>query len=144
MTERRVRCQRTYPVPPDRVFRAWTEPTLITRWWSPDETIAVEVLAWDLVPGGAWRFGYRFPDGRLVHVRGRFLDITPPSRLAFTWTWEAPDVHAGIETHVTVALRPDGDGTTVELLHEQFPDDESRDRHDAGWVATLDRLTEVL
>lgn len=138
-----VRCRRTFAVPMARVFRAWTDPAVITRWWSPEDDIAVDVLNWDLTPGGAWRFGYRFPSGQIIHVTGRFLTIDPPRALALTWTWEPPDVHAGIETRVVVTMSERDGATTVEVVHEQFPNAESRDRHDAGWTGTLDRLQEV-
>jgi uncharacterized protein YndB with AHSA1/START domain len=71
------------------------------------------------------------------------LTIDPPRALAFTWIWEPPDVHAGIETRVVVTLAERAGATTVEVVHERFPDVESRDRHEAGWADTLDRLQEV-
>jgi len=57
-----VRCVRRFQADAERVFRAWTIPALITRWWSPDADTSVEVLTWDLVPGGRWRFAYTLPD----------------------------------------------------------------------------------
>lgn len=141
---RTVRCKRRYSARPAAVFRAFTEPDLITRWWSPAHDVAVEVLNFDCRVGGHWRFAYRFPDDRVITVGGAFREVTPARRLVFTWTWEPPDVHAGIETLVTVSLKESPGGTTVEVLHEAFPDDATRDRHDQGWRATLARLVEVL
>lgn len=114
------------------------------RWWSPDPEVAVEILDWTLRVGGPWRFAYRFPDGSVIHVRGLFRHVAPRRRLVFTWTWEPPDVHAGIETVVSIDLIPSDEGTRIRVRHDGFPTDESRDRHDAGWSATLDRLPEVL
>jgi uncharacterized protein YndB with AHSA1/START domain len=139
-----VACSRTYPAPVALVFRAFTDPSLMRRWWSPDPTVALDVLDWDLVVGGGWRSAYRFPEGQVIHVRGVFRTIEPDRRLGFTWTWEPPDPHAGIETVVSVTFEGAAAGTTVRVHHEGFPDDPSRTRHDAGWASTLDRLTEVL
>lgn len=139
-----VKCARSYPASPKSVFRALTVPDLMRRWWSPDPDVAVEILDWTLRVGGAWRFAYHFPDETVIHVRGVFRHVDPDRRLVFTWTWESPDLHAGIETVVSITLAPDDHGTRLRVRHEGFPTDESRDRHDAGWSATLDRLPEVL
>ena len=77
-------------------------------------------------------------------MRGEFKELDPPERLAFTWTWEPPDPHAGIETLVTVVLMEVGDETEVLVSHDRFPTHDSRDRHDAGWTTTLDRLQDFL
>jgi uncharacterized protein YndB with AHSA1/START domain len=67
-----VSCDRTYRAPAARVYRAFTEPDLIRRWWSPDPTISVDVVEWNMTPGGRWRFAYRFPDGAVSDVVGVF------------------------------------------------------------------------
>ena len=139
-----VACERSYGAPAIRVYRAFTDPDLMRRWWSPDSTIGVDVIEWDLAHGGRWRFAYRFPDGAVSHVRGVFQDIVPERRLVFTWTWEPPDPHAGIETLVSVTFEEADGRTTVRVRHTRFPDDATCLRHDAGWNATLDRLPEVL
>jgi len=139
-----VECRRTYAAPAERIFRAFTDPEVIERWWSPDPRIAVDVLEWTPVSGARWRFAYRFPDGDVIRVGGEFLDVEPDRRLAFTWTWEPPDPHAGIKTLVDVTLEERAGATMVHVRHRRFPTRESRDRHDAGWNATLDRLEGAL
>ncbi len=139
-----VMCARTYAAPPERVFRALTEPALMRRWWSPDPDVSVDVVEWSPSPGGRWCFAYGFPDGAVIRVRGVFRRVEVDRRLVFTWTWEPPDVHAGIETVVSMTLEPIDGGTRLHVRHEHFPDQESRDRHDAGWSSTLDRLPEAL
>jgi hypothetical protein len=66
--------------------------------------------------------------------------VERPNRLVFTWTWEPPDPHAGIGTLVTIELLAAGTGTEVVVTHEWFPTVAARDRHEAGWRATVDRL----
>ena len=129
-----------YEAAPDRVFRAFTDPALLTRWFSPAAEIAIEVLVHELRPRGRYRFRYTQPSGERDVVTGEFCEISPPIRLAFTWTWEPPDHHAGIETLVTIELVADHGGTLVTVTHERFPDEESRNRHDSGSTATLARL----
>ncbi len=126
------------------VFRAFTDPEQLVRWFSPSADIATEVLEHDLRLGGSYRLGFIFSDGERNIVRGSFRELEPPERLAFTWTWEPPDPHAGIETLVTIVLRVDGAETEVIVSHDRFPTNESRDRHEAGWATTFDRLEMLL
>ncbi len=127
-----------------QVFRAFTEPEILPRWFSPSADIRTEILEHDFRVGGRYRFGFRFPDGERNTVTGMFREIASPERLVFTWTWEPPDPHAGVETLVTIVLREDEDGTEIVVTHDRFPRHEIRDRHDAGWQTTLDRLETLL
>ena len=102
------------------------------------------MLEHHLRPGGRYRFAYRFPEGERRRVRGEFREIEAPGRLVFAWTCEPPDPHAGIDMLVSVVLAADRAGTALRIKHEMFPDPETRDRHDDGWRATLDRLPEAL
>jgi uncharacterized protein YndB with AHSA1/START domain len=129
-----------YGVAPDMVFRAFTEPQMLTRWFSPGVDIAIEVLAHDLRPHGRYRFKYTEPSGAVSIVCGEFCVISRPTQLIFTWTWEPPDPHAGVETLVTIDLTAERRGTLVVVTHERFPDQESCERHEKGWRATLARL----
>jgi uncharacterized protein YndB with AHSA1/START domain len=139
-----VIARQRYDAPPDLVFRAFTEPDLLTRWFSPSADIAIDVLAHELCPDGRYRFRYSEPSGQVSVVTGRFREIVRPTRLVFTWAWESPDTHGGAETLVTVDIRPDGGGTLVVVTHEGFPDQSMRDRHEGGWRATLARCPQVL
>ncbi len=139
-----VLAQHRYDASPDLVFRAFTEPALLIRWFSPSPDVGIEVISHDLQPAGRYRFRYTQRDGHTDIVTGEFCEISPPRRIVFTWTWEPPDPHAGIATLVTIDLVPDGPGTVVRVTHERFPDDESRDRHDSGWHTTLPRMQQVL
>lgn len=139
-----VAVRRRFRASRERIFRAFTAPRDLTRWFSPSVDIGTEVLEHDLRVGGSYRLRFTLPGGESNVVRGEFLELDPPERLAFTWTWEPPDPHAGIETLVTIVLREDGDRTEVSIAHDRFPTNASRDRHDAGWTSTLDRLDDLL
>lgn len=136
--------RRRFTAPRPAVYGAFTDPEQLVLWFSPSVDIGTEVIEHDLRVGGAYRLGFAFPDGRRDTVRGAFRELDPPERIAFTWTWEPPDPHAGIETLVTIVLREDGADTDVLVSHDRFPTNESRDRHDAGWATTLDRLSRLL
>lgn len=139
-----VIARRRYRTSKETVFRMFTVPTELERWFSPSEDIDTEIEELDLREGGSYRFGFQFPDGSTNHVIGEYLEIRPPGRLVFTWTWEDPDPHAGIETLVTVELVEEGDVTEVTVTHARLPDRETRERHEEGWAGALDGLDERL
>ena len=123
-----------------KVFRAWTQPAQILKWMHPsgNEMIHAEV---DAREGGSFRLVTRGMDGAEREASGRYLEVVPDAKLVFTWSWRsAPES----ESLVTVALRPDGDGTLLTLTHAQFLDEETRDQHAEGWTSTLDGLERYL
>lgn len=135
----RLDLERHLSAPPDRVFRAWTEPAEVGAWFAPDPAMDTEAEV-DLRVGGR----YRIRMGEFV-VGGRYTEVSRPDRLAFTWRWEAgTDADDAAEMHVTVELEPDGDGTRLRLRHERLPNEAERDSHAQGWEANLVRLTEHL
>jgi uncharacterized protein YndB with AHSA1/START domain len=139
-----VELRRWLATSPESVFRAFTDPALLVRWFSPSPDIATRVLEHDLREGGRYRFAFRFPDGAESVVLGEFLEVSRPLRLVFTWTWENPDPHAGVETRVTLTLTPESGGTSLLVTHDGFPEEGIRHRHDEGWAATLARLSAIL
>jgi uncharacterized protein YndB with AHSA1/START domain len=133
---------RTFLAPREKVFRAWTNPEELKKWWGPPgySTPSAEV---DLRVGGKYRLGMRkLPDGELFYLTGTYRDVRPPERLVYTWRWEAnPEMG---ETLVTVEFRAVGDSTEVVLTHEFFPNQKARDDHNQGWSGCLDRLATVV
>jgi len=126
--------ERTLAAPPERVFRAWTDPAELTLWFAPNPDLPVAAEL-DLRVGGA----YRIRMGR-HEALGAYVTIDPPHTLAFTWRWASePDAD---DTVVTVSLVPAGSGTLLTLRHERFADEAARANHDVGWTQSLARLVE--
>ena len=63
--------------------------------------------------------------------------MVPNEKLVITWAWRTTPER---ESLVTILLKPDGDGTLLTLIHEQFFDEPARDRHAQGWTGALDKL----
>lgn len=137
-----LRLTRTLRAPPAQVFRAWTEPAELIRWWGP-KGFTIPVYEMDVREGGSWRTVMRSPEGRDHVVSGIYREITPPSRLVFTWGWEEDGVR-GHETVVTVELFAVPEGTRLELTQELFESADSRDAHREGWASCLDCLEAAL
>jgi len=91
----------------------------------------------DVRVGGRYRIAMRAPDGEIHDVSGVYREVVPNEKLVFTWAWRSTPER---ESLVTVQLKPDGEGTLLTLLHEQFFDEPARDRHQVGWAGTLDKL----
>ena len=114
---------------PETVFPFFTDPEKMTRWQGDSATL-------DPRPGGLYRVDM---NGRDV-ARGQYVEVTPNSRVVFTWGWEGDKspLPPGAST-VEVTLTPDGDGTIVRLRHMGLPADQ-RDQHAEGWDHYLARL----
>ena len=140
----RLSMRRWYGVAPDVVFRAFTEAQWLERWFCPSPDVTVSVTQLDVRVGGTYRLLFRFPGERVAVVVGEYRAIARPHQLAFTWTWEPPDPHAGLETLVTLQLRPKDGGTELVLTHEGFPTAPLMRQHEGGWGTTLDRLQGAL
>ena len=93
-------------------------------------------------PGGSFRIGMRGPDGETVYAIGEYREVTPPERLVFTWVWEGDDDFP--ETVVTVEFHERGGSTEITLVHDGLLDEESRARHEQGWVDILEKLEPAL
>ena len=128
--------KRRLNAPPAKIYRAWTDAAKISRWFGPEDAEILRAET-DVRVGGRFRIVFRGPDGEEHDVGGVYREVVPNQKLVFTWAWRStPDR----ESLVTVALKRDGDGTLLTLLHEQFFDEAARDRHGRGWNETLDKL----
>ncbi|MBX3512823.1 MAG: SRPBCC domain-containing protein [Xanthobacteraceae bacterium] len=123
---------------PEQVFAAWTDPKKIVRWFGPQQTLLDTVKAeLDVRVGGKFSVSFATDDGEFHKVGGTYREIFPPERLQFTWAWHTTPER---ESLVTVTIRPDGDGSMLTLLHEQFFDQAAADGHKRGWTGTLEKL----
>ena len=111
-----------FDAPRELVFKAYTDPQMITEWWGPRNlTTIVEEL--DLRPGGAWRFIHRDQDGNEYAFRGEFLEIDPPNRLVQTFEWEGMPGHISTDD----AVFEDLGGQTRVTSTSTFASQEDRD-----------------
>ncbi|MEM7636656.1 MAG: SRPBCC domain-containing protein [Pseudomonadota bacterium] len=123
-----------------RVFDAFATADVLEQWFTPDAGISLDVIDFDFVPGGTFRLRFTMPDGTRPVAGGQYLVIDRPEQIAFSWMWEAPDIHAGIETRVCVQFIEHGDQTEIVITHDLLPSREACDRHALGWQGTLGRL----
>ena len=128
--------KRRLKAPPAKVFAAWTDPQKIARWMGPEQVESVRAET-DARTGGRYRFVMRTTGGEEHDVSGSYREVVPNEKLVFTWAWKSTPERQSL---VTVTFKPDGDGTLLTLTHEQFFDEEARDRHRHGWTGALAKL----
>jgi len=135
-----LQVRRMVPAPRDEVFRAWTDATVLQKWWGTaggKNTVFAEV---DLRVGGKFRIETESPDARSAsRISGTFLEVQPPQRLAYTWLGEGA-MYDGL-TLVTVEFFDRGESTEIVLSHEFFHSKKGRDSYFAGWESTLEGLS---
>ncbi len=144
MMPRGVEVRRHLHASAERVFAAFADGTTVGRWLRPSPDVELTVLALDFRVGGAYRFEYRVPDGQVMTVGGIYRAIERPRRLVFTWLIEPPDVHAGIESLVTVNITPQAGGAQLVICHDRFDRADANERHEQGWLGALLGLSALL
>jgi uncharacterized protein YndB with AHSA1/START domain len=142
-TTRELVISRAFDAPRSLVFKAWTEPERLVRWWGP-QGFTLPACKMDLRPGGSFRFRMRSPEGTDHWLRGVYREIVEPERLVFTWAWEDAEGHPGHETMVTVTFVEQGAKTRLVMHQAIFESDTARDAHEEGWTSGLERLAEYL
>lgn len=140
----RLVIERILPSDRETVFRCWTDPTHLPRWFGPTPGHCTPISDIDLRVGGRYRIGMRKgSDGDTHIVGGVYREITPPQKLVFTWAWET-SLQPPDETLVTIEFHEFGDKTRLVLIHERFPNSTMRDQHSEGWSGCLDRLVRLV
>jgi uncharacterized protein YndB with AHSA1/START domain len=115
---------------PEAIFGFFTEPDKMIQWMGRDAQLEPRA-------GGLFRCDV---NGRSI-ASGTFLEVEPPRRIVFSFGWERGEsvVEPGSST-VEVTLEPDGDATTVRLIHRDLPSEDAASSHREGWSHYFDRL----
>jgi len=109
------------------------------KWFGPDSGPVTRAET-DVRVGGRYTIVFRTEDGEEHNVSGIYREVEPNVKLQFTWRWITMPER---ESLVTILIKPDGDGSILTLIHEQFFDEEARDRHAMGWSGCLDKLARL-
>src|SRR5271165_4765717 len=120
-----LQMKRIFQAPRERVFRAWTDPVELARWFGPSADYHALVPEFELRIGGKYSLEIHHKGGNVHRVSGTYREIRPPEKLAFTWRWENDPTAS--ESIVTVEFRDLGVSTEILLTHEQLPNAEQRE-----------------
>lgn len=147
--------ERTIPVPPERVWAAWTDPALVVQWFTPApwKTVACEL---DLRPGGRFVTTMESPEGERYPNAGCILELVPGRLLVFTSVMTegfrpTSPVNGADDLPFTgrIEMAPAGDGATAYRAIAMHADAEGCRRHAEmgfhdGWGAALDQLVALM
>ena len=143
-SERELVVTRTIDGPAHIVFEAWTKPELLKRWWVP-KSVPVPLLSveMDVRAGGTYRLVFQVDPTTTMAFFGRYLEVSPPSRLV--WTNEEGEGDAVV---TTVSFDED-QGRTRLVVHDLYPSKDALEAaiasgSTAGWAEMLDQLDELL
>ena len=142
--------KRRFNAPPAKVFRAWTDPAAIKRWfvhhanvhWERDPTVDLFVngtFQWSVISDATPAQPFAF--------HGSFLTIAPPNALAFTWEWQLlpiEGVNGAGNTLVTIELVQKGAVTDLALTQRGLPSEAARVAHERGWARCFDGIQLLL
>ncbi|MEM9278646.1 MAG: SRPBCC domain-containing protein [Pseudomonadota bacterium] len=136
-----------FPVTPQTMFKAWTEPDKIKKWFGmkPDSLASAQV---ELREGGAWRFLLTDEDAHTVGMEGEYLEIVQDEKLVFSWTHVVAHADGTREetpaSRVEVSFSPKGSGTWVHLIHSGIAKDDARKGVGSGWTHSFGHIMDVL
>jgi uncharacterized protein YndB with AHSA1/START domain len=138
---------RAFDAPAALVFKAYTTPELVRRWWGLDssEWVVCEI---DLRVGGTWRFVIR--DGGVeVGFHGEYREIQAPTRLVATEVYEGLPAEYTDATAINNITFDEADGVTTMSLLVEMPSQEARDAMlasgmESGMQLSYDRLEDLV
>lgn len=143
-SDREVVVTRIIDAPARIVFEAWTKPELLQQWWAP-KSFGVSLLSCelDVRAGGGYRFVFGHGDSKPMEFFGKYLEVTPHSRLV----WTNDEGHGGGPV-TTLTLEETG-GTTRLALHDLYPSKQALDAamasgEKSGMCETFDQLDDLL
>jgi uncharacterized protein YndB with AHSA1/START domain len=149
-TDEQIRITREFDAPRHLVYKAWTTPELVKRWWNAKRG-EVTVAEIDLRVGGKWRYAMVTPDGFEVAFHGEYREILPNERLVTTEIYEGLPEGVSEDDAATLntATFEEEDGRTRLTIVVQAKNKASRDAivesgMEAGLQDALDLAEEVV
>lgn len=155
LSEQDLFIMRTFDAPRELVWKAWTEPERVKRWWGPKEFTA-PFCKIDLRVGGVSLYCMRSPDGKDYWSTGVYREIVKPERIVCTDSFAdekgnvVPATHYGmsadfpLEMLVTVTFEEHEGKTKLTLIHVGIPAGADRDGAKQGWNESFDKLADYL
>ena len=133
---------RQFAAPREIVFHAFTDTEVFKKWWGPKST-TYSVAEIGARPGGCYHVEMESDEGNRFILESEFREVTPPSRLVYTWVWQNGGFK-GVETLVTLDFHDRDGETELVLRHDMLPGAVARERHGHGWSGAFDCLADLL
>jgi uncharacterized protein YndB with AHSA1/START domain len=113
-SETQILIKREFDLPLDVVYKTWTTPELVERWWHANRG-EVRLIEIDLRPGGHWRYVMGLPDGTESAFHGEYREVVPGERIVSTEIYEGMPDAVALSTETFAEA---GEGSVVTILVE--------------------------
>jgi uncharacterized protein YndB with AHSA1/START domain len=124
----------------ENIWRAWTDPQLIIQWFGSDPQGKGLKAKLDVRPGGSFEVLFKDADGTEHCCYGIYKEVEAFSYLKFSWEWRS---EPGVETLVTVSLKPQGNFTQMIFEHSHLGN-ASKHNYLNGWNTTFLKLEKLM
>jgi uncharacterized protein YndB with AHSA1/START domain len=137
-----VRLHRVLRAPPEKVYRAFTEPYAYCK-WCPPHGFTGKIEHWDVRVGGSYKMSFtNFGTGKSHSFGGKYVEIVPNERIRYTDQFDDPNLPG--QMNVTVTFKKVLCGTELEILQEGLPDVIPVEFCYLGWQESLSLLANVV
>ena len=123
----------------EKVWRAWTDPEWILKWFGSDPNGRGIKAKMDVYVGGRFEITFKDSDGAEHTCTGEYIEVEELHNLSFTWEWKN---EPGVESFVSVILKPGNNNTHMEFQHCKLGTASSHDYLN-GWQATFLKLNRL-
>jgi len=130
----------TFNAPVEDVWRAWTDPKIILKWFGSDPNGKGLSATLDVQKGGAFEITFQDGDKTEHTCSGVYSEVQKYARLSFSWQWKS---EPGVISFVTVALYEKNNSTQMRFKHSNLGF-ESRHNYEQGWRSTFEKLKKIL
>jgi len=137
-----IKLHRVLRAPPDRVYRAFTDPSALVKWMPPHGFTAT-VHSMDLKVGGGYKMSFKnLTTGGSHSFGGEYLELVPGQRIVHTDTFDDPNLPGVMK--VTVTLRKVSCGTELDVVQENIPSVIPLEMCNLGWQDSMRLLTQLV
>lgn len=137
---------RLIDAPPAKVWKAWSTPEHLAKWWIPDP-IQCKVIKLDLRPGGGFETRMSQDGGPFQpHVEACFLEIVPEQRMVWTTSlsegWKPTEPWLALTAIISFTAEGRGTRYSARVLHKNAADSSKHEEmgFQEGWATTIDQL----
>jgi len=138
-----LKIQRTVSASAERVYKAWTDPEQLRKWFGCEYVTDIKVTQ-NLRLGGEYQVQMTTaPDGAVITIHGIYKEIVPNKKLIYTWNSDSAEYPA-VDTLITVEFIERAKGTEIVLEHTNFALEKSVEGHSIGWTASFSKMIDLV
>ena len=140
-----IELSKEFPVPVDRLFKAWTTEEDLKQWWKPMGNTLTGLVN-ELSTGGRVEYKFSTDEGvEAFTISGTYKEAQPGKKLVYTWNWKLPSLSVqDTDFLLTIEFATTGGGSSLHVMQEQFTSEEAVLPHKEGWEGALQSLETYL